>query len=60
MKYEYKQALQGVKRRKDVGHHDRLLVQVQESKGPRETQEEHEHEGASQPRPVTSRNDTYH
>lgn len=48
---EDEDSLQSVEDGKDVSHHHGCVVEVQQSKGPREAQQEHEDHGASNPRP---------
>jgi hypothetical protein len=49
---EDEEALEAVEDRKDVGHGHRRLAQVEQTKRPRQAQEEHQDERATNPDPA--------
>lgn len=50
MENKDKQSLQAIQHSKNVSHNDWLFVQIQKSECPGESEQEHKHDGSSQPR----------
>jgi hypothetical protein len=50
MENKDKQSLQAIQHSKYVSHNDWLFVQIQKSECPGKSEQEHKHDGSSQPR----------
>jgi len=58
MENKDKQSLQAIQHSKYVSHNDRLFVQIQKSECPGKSEQEHKHDGSSQPRSANKRTNT--